>query len=249
MLRYVLGDEDFFNGIRLYLARFTDSSATTEQFQAVMEEVSGRDLNTFFQQWIYGEYSPRYRFSWTDNPSTGDDDLRVVLLRIDQIQINTGLFEMPLDVRIVSDLGTYNYRIENALQTEYYNFSVPGHTVTNLQLDPDDWVLNTSIGFGEVAVEDPLPPASLRLSSYPNPFNPTTNIEFELGGDDFVRLEIYDLAGRRVREMLAEPRLAGRHAVVWDGRGDDRRNLPSGTYIARLSTGDAVRNLKVSLAR
>jgi aminopeptidase N len=57
-LRVKVGDEAFFDGARSWLVRYDDSSATTEDFQAVMEEVSGEQLDTFFNAWLRAPVRP-----------------------------------------------------------------------------------------------------------------------------------------------------------------------------------------------
>jgi aminopeptidase N len=57
-LRTVVGDDDFFAGARLWLDRYRGSTGTSEDFQAVYEEVSGQDLDAFFQTWLYGQEKP-----------------------------------------------------------------------------------------------------------------------------------------------------------------------------------------------
>ncbi|MBR7743866.1 M1 family metallopeptidase [Phycicoccus sp. BSK3Z-2] len=57
-LRVEVGDEAFFAGARLWLERYDDSSATSEDFQAVYEEVSGEDLDDFFDTWLYADEKP-----------------------------------------------------------------------------------------------------------------------------------------------------------------------------------------------
>jgi hypothetical protein len=85
------------------------------------------------------------------------------------------------------------------------------------------------------AVDTPAAPAALRLTSYPNPFNPSTSIAFELPAAASVELAIYDLSGRRLRGLLADEHYpAGRHALSWDGRDDAGRALSSGIYFCRL---------------
>jgi len=77
-------------------------------------------------------------------------------------------------------------------------------------------------------------PARL-LGNHPNPFNPRTEIVFALEGDARVDLTIYDLAGRRVRTLLADASHGmGTHAVAWDGATDAGRPSPSGVYLARF---------------
>ena len=79
----------------------------------------------------------------------------------------------------------------------------------------------------------------LELRSFPEPFNPMTQIQYELPHPGRVTLRIYDLSGRLVRELLdSVEREEGSHAVPWYGRGDSGRPLPSGVYFARLDAGE-----------
>lgn len=133
MLRGVLGDQDFFDGLAHYRSLYEGSTATTENLRDAMEFVSGVDLDAFFQQWIYGEYFPSYRGSWA--PAVGGVDLT-----IEQIQTNTGLFTMPIRVRVVSTSGTFDFTVQNAAAVENYNLTVAG-TVSDVQIDPDRWIL------------------------------------------------------------------------------------------------------------
>jgi len=86
---------------------------------------------------------------------------------------------------------------------------------------------------------DPSVPELLTLHpNYPNPFNSSTTVRYDLPFADMVRLCIYDLMGQRVRELVDGPQQAGRHQVVWDGRDDGRRETANGIYICRLEVGD-----------
>lgn len=78
-------------------------------------------------------------------------------------------------------------------------------------------------------------PRTTRLAgARPNPFNPSTSLHFELAEAGAVRLEIFDLRGRRVRTLLDRPLGAGAHAIDWDGTDDRARPLSGGTYLIRL---------------
>jgi hypothetical protein len=79
--------------------------------------------------------------------------------------------------------------------------------------------------------------AAGRGRQYPNPFNLTTTISFTPSASD-VRLAVYDARCREVRRLLAVYRSAGENAVVWDGRDEAGRTLPSGVYVYRVSAGD-----------
>jgi hypothetical protein len=93
-------------------------------------------------------------------------------------------------------------------------------------------------------------PTRLSLAqNTPNPFNPSTVIHFDLPRDSFVRLEIFDVRGRRVRVLQDGPTTAGRKQVGWNGRDDDGRALASGTYFYRLSVEGRALTRKLQLLK
>ncbi|MBU1651614.1 T9SS type A sorting domain-containing protein, partial [bacterium] len=69
------------------------------------------------------------------------------------------------------------------------------------------------------------------VDSYPNPFNPTTSISYQLSAVSHVTLTVYDIAGREVAKLVDGFRDAGVHEVTFDGSG-----LASGVYLYRLTT-------------
>ena len=87
------------------------------------------------------------------------------------------------------------------------------------------------------------------LPAYPNPFNPETQIRFTLPEAAFVRLEIYDGVGQRIRSLLGSPHEAGTHVTVWDGRDDVGRSVASGPYFACLSSVGRIAVRKMLLLR
>ncbi|MDY0109026.1 MAG: S8 family serine peptidase [Candidatus Krumholzibacteria bacterium] len=91
--------------------------------------------------------------------------------------------------------------------------------------------------------------ASRLLHAAPNPFNPRTEIAFELAHEQAVQVAIFDPRGRRV-SILAERRLpAGRHRLAWDGRDAAGRDLAAGVYLVRLQAGVTVDRMRVLLVR
>ncbi len=85
-------------------------------------------------------------------------------------------------------------------------------------------------------VDDGAPPAAFALAgNHPNPFNPMTTIRYDVPRAGRVRIDVFDLRGRRVAvlvDRMAEP---GRHSTVWDGRDHTGAEVPSGVYFCRLS--------------
>lgn len=88
-------------------------------------------------------------------------------------------------------------------------------------------------------------PDTIQLhQNFPNPFNPTTVIQYGLIKTGFVSLAVYDMTGRHVATLINDTVQAGNHRVVFDASG-----LSSGVYVYRLSTGDAVVSRKFTLLK
>lgn len=79
---------------------------------------------------------------------------------------------------------------------------------------------------------------------YPNPFNPSATIRFELPMDGYVQLSIYDITGRLARNLISEVLTAGEHKVVLNGTA-----LPTGVYFARLEVGEHILTAKLMLLK
>ncbi|MCD6531824.1 S8 family serine peptidase, partial [bacterium] len=84
---------------------------------------------------------------------------------------------------------------------------------------------------------------------YPNPFNSATKILFALTEPAEVSVDIFDLSGRLVREFAPQKCVEKSYTVVWNGKDNSGRNLPSGVYLVKLSTGKTVLTRKVFLSR
>ncbi len=98
--------------------------------------------------------------------------------------------------------------------------------------------------------ESPIPgKTQLELEIFPNPFNPRTTIAFDLQEARLVRLDIYDLAGKKVSSLAAGEYGPGRHQISWQGVDDSGRALASGLYLARLKAGDLVVSHSMALIR
>jgi hypothetical protein len=92
--------------------------------------------------------------------------------------------------------------------------------------------------------EDDLPVQTTLLPNYPNPFNPTTNISFQLRESGQTRLEVFDVLGRSVALLANTSLRAGSHTFSFDGAG-----LSTGTYLVRLTATDGVFNSKIMLVK
>jgi subtilisin family serine protease len=96
---------------------------------------------------------------------------------------------------------------------------------------------------------DALPAVNALAQNCPNPFNPVTRIDFSLRMSGPVSLRIYDSAGRLVRVLIDEPRNAGRHSAIWDGKDAGGRLAASGVYYCRITAGSFSATRKMILLR
>jgi len=99
-------------------------------------------------------------------------------------------------------------------------------------------------------VQDNLPQSQLVLQqNVPNPFNPLTQIAFDLPRTGQTRLVVYDVAGHLVRSLVDDVLSAGNHTVNWDGTDDTGRAVSAGVYLYRLQAGDLTEVRRLSLVR
>ena len=94
-----------------------------------------------------------------------------------------------------------------------------------------------------------LPMAPELRPNYPNPFNSSTLIPYQLGEQTDVRLDLFNLLGQRVRTLIDQRQQPGLYRATWDGRDEQGRSLTSGLYIYRLQAGEYVEQRSMMLLR
>jgi hypothetical protein len=121
-----------------------------------------------------------------------------------------------------------------------YGWGVGPVRVTSLNDPGVEWLLSALQGLD--LTDAPLPAAAAPLVAAPNPFNPASTLRFVLAADGPARLEVFDVAGRRVATLCDEVLPAGPNAITW--RPQD---LASGLYLARLTTGAGQATVRLTL--
>jgi aminopeptidase N len=134
MLRQKLGDDAFWTGMRTFYARYRDGNALTSDFRHVMEEVSGRDMEGFFHQWLYRPQIPRVVGTW--QYAEGE-----ISLTLRQTHAG-GPFRLPVDVAVFMG-GSGSPQIEVVTLTEEEGiFTLPVSSAPDrVVLDPDQRLL------------------------------------------------------------------------------------------------------------
>ncbi len=85
--------------------------------------------------------------------------------------------------------------------------------------------------------------------NYPNPFNPSTTIRYEIANDGQISLIVYDVMGRKVKTLTNGYASAGQYSVVWDGRDDSGMQVSSGVYFYVIKTPANIAIRKMNLIR
>nr|WP_314859949.1 M1 family aminopeptidase [uncultured Undibacterium sp.] len=130
MLRQELGDEIFWQGIRHYYTKFAGKNVLSADFQTSMEQVSGKDLSAFFQQWLYQAGYPKLAVQWHFEPIS-----KVVTLKVEQVQ-DSAQFAFPLDLAIQGGDGKMQLQTVRVNQKNQ-TFTVPVNSVPKLvSVDP-----------------------------------------------------------------------------------------------------------------
>jgi len=127
---------------------------------------------------------------------------------------------------------------------------------TNAEASDPAWVISDApLGgglpkrAGSQSTQQDLPTEYRLEQNHPNPFNSETAIGYSLPQRSPVRLVIYDLLGREVRQLVNEEQEAGSYRVVWDGRDEKGEGVPSGIYVYRIETGSYTASKKLLLLK
>jgi subtilisin family serine protease len=89
----------------------------------------------------------------------------------------------------------------------------------------------------------------LSVSNYPNPFNPETVIAFSIPDDSYVRIEVFNIKGQKVKTLWDDFTATGHHNVVWNGKDDNGNSVGSGIYFYRLDSEGFTKTNKMLLIK
>ena len=184
--------------------------------------------------------------SWTEGDPDGDDiagpfnDPSEDLLHLDLAKVGdnyearvsriVGGFSNPIDAEII---GNRIYVIEWGGGRGLWEIVLPQATT------------ETAVAEAEGVV-----PAEFALAqNFPNPFNASTTIAFQLAFASQVELAVYNISGQRVRTLISGSLPAGHHRLQWDGRNDRGEPAASGAYLYQLSAGDFVATRQLMLLK
>jgi aminopeptidase N len=217
VLHYILGDSLFFNMCRTYLNKHGNGNASTADLAQVCKEVSGKNLDYYFDQWIYGAGFPSYQIKW--NYKGGK--LFVKLTQSNAQDANNVFnLSLPLLIRRAGASDTLVY-LNNTKSAELFEIGLTD-SVNFIQLDPENWILkNVQVTFdGGLNALSGLNPEEDFLV-YPNPAKDV--IHFSASKSRGMRMEVYNMLG-----VLCLEETIGSEQFV------DVRSLEKGIYFYKI---------------
>jgi len=236
MLRYTIGDSLFFEGLKAYTnSEFRYSSVLTQNFKNIMEEVSGKNLASFFETWIYSEGHPKYELTARGTfiqelPKPFKVDLQLN----QQHSLGSDIFyAIPIQVQIIGsgkdtvvtlypDSPNFQYETTIDFNPEY------------VRLDPFNNVIQTTENstFHLHTIDGIVSEISVG-STYPNPAKSLIHFPLSLNHSNEVQFTVYDMSGKQlyVSEKTNYP--TGESTLEWNFGP-----VANGVYLIKVEIGD-----------
>ena len=229
MLRWKLGDEAFFGGIRAYLSdpELAYGFARTDNLKQHLEATSGQDLTDFFQQWYYGEGYPSYHISWDQS-----SDLLHLTVAQSTSSVATAFFSMPLQILLHGIDRDTMVIIQHAFSGQ--EFAIPlDFTVTGMDIDPNHWLISANNTVTQQTSALQIDPKKTAIRIFPNPV--TSILYFTTPGISGLTYTISDVAGKQMKQGALPGSTLYSVPVT---------ELPQGFYVLRIAFSNVVLSQK-----
>ncbi|HYF32057.1 MAG TPA: M1 family aminopeptidase [Chitinophagaceae bacterium] len=202
MLRWVLGDSTFYRGIRQYLEdpSLRYGFAKTADLQRNLEQVSGKNLGSFFQKWVYGEGYPNYHADWYQ--SAGSPWISVKLNQTTSHN-SVSFYDMPVMLEFRNATQSVKVVADHRYSGQVFSFNA-GFAVDTVLIDPDIWILSKTKTSAKSTV-DLLPPDDIQL--YPNPSPGDATFRLRNATGNRLSLRLFNAAGQLLfrRDITTAP--------------------------------------------
>lgn len=227
MYRNVIGDSLFFESLKQYATdtvNFRYQSATIGDFMDKMNEVTGQDLDYFFDQWIYTPNHPVYQ-SVYDFIDLGNDQWEVKL-QINQVQTNTGFFQMPVEIKVFFSEGDTTFTVMNTVNTQNFSFIFNKRPV-GMQFDPHNKIVLKQSSL--IMASENIETEKNTLSVLENPSNGNIRIKYNSVDNSILDYVILASNGVPVVKKTGVSVSAGVNIIPID-----MSNAPAGMYILNV---------------
>ncbi len=220
-LRWEIGDEDFFAGMRNYYNDFANSYASTTDFQQSMEAAADTSLQEFFSDWIYGEGYPMYALNYNQ------DQTGLMTFEVSQTTSHPSVdfFEMHIPVRF-RGMNTDTTMVFHHTQNPQAFTCMPGFPVQEVLFDPERNIITVEASI-TTSIENISLDEEIRI--YPNPVRTTLFIDIP-EGLHVTSCRLQDISGKIVKQFTSHQSPVTSHFLQV---GD----LPKGIYFVEVELG------------
>lgn len=226
MLRYVLGDEDFYEGVRNFLndPEIAFNYGITTQVKGHLEKVSERDLTEFFNDWVYGEGYPSYQVT---AEVLSETQLKITMSQTTS-HASVNFFEMPVTLNLQSDNGTNETIVlQHTENNQQFIVDTAIGKISSITINPFNDIVSTN---NEVVIIEVMKPKVESLKIYPNPTR--TSFQVEIPTDVIIHeMNIYNINGKLISKNISNP-YASEH-------------LANGVYVLEVKTNDKTYHKKI----
>ena len=164
------------------------------------------------------------------------------------------------DIKAIDNFGVIELTHSSPIITLSYDATIIGENWVLINKEKNEEY--TLTGRGELQIPAAIHFLELRKSSssaipetfalhqaYPNPFNPVTTIRFDLPEDSDIRLTIYNLVGKEIRNLVSGEMPSGFHSIIWDGANNIGQTVSAGVYLFQIQADGFVQTKKMILLK
>ncbi|MFN8299771.1 MAG: M1 family aminopeptidase [Chitinophagales bacterium] len=188
-LRYLLGDEAFFTGLRAYLNDATQAYGfgTTAKLKQYLEQAGNRDLTEYFNDYVFGRGFPSYQVTWQQDFSNR------VQLTLGQTQSHPSVsfFEMPVQLKFIGVGQDTIITVNPGASGQTFELRLP-FAADSVVFDPDFWILSSNNTINRI------PAYQFSAQVFPNPVVDQIQLRVESEESRNVDVKVYDVAGALV---------------------------------------------------
>ncbi|MCW3126023.1 MAG: peptidase rane alanine aminopeptidase [Bacteroidetes bacterium] len=221
MLRWQLGDNDFFAAIKSYITdpALIYSFSKTTLLKAHLEAQSGQDLTTFFQQWFYDGGYPSYALDWSQQGTR-------LSLKLSQASSNPAVsfYRMPVPVKFIGQHADTTLILDHTASGQEFRFDIP-FAIDSVIIDPELWLISDQNTVRKL----PAPDQEDFVIVLHNPVHDDLTVWYDSKNYNHVKLNLYNMSGQVV---LSENIPAGNG----DYYSTAVSPLPAGIYVVKVST-------------
>ena len=229
MLRWVLGDTLFFRGIRQYVSdpKLAYGFARTDDLKRNLEQVSGKDLTEFFNDWFFSQGHPSYTVRWNQD----NNNKAIVIVSQTTSHPSSNYFEMPLALKFKKGSKEQTIVVNNTKNNEFFTAEI-GFKADTVLIDPDYRILSrNNVSINEVALAIPVTDFEIKVFPVPTSLN-TVTLSVTNPVSEKMGLRLYSTTGQLVwQQQVNTP---GPVELIQINIS----KLSAGVYLLRIDAGD-----------